>query len=196
MYRVWLGIAAASLFCFSGLPPAKSQDIDQNRQEESPTVTDRNFFLSPPRLINAETTFNGAFSSNAIYFFTLEMPENAGTGLQQVQITQRDASTIARMVRYDVEETQAFVGTPDDRGSEIALAEATFDRDTQTFTATFDPPIPPGTTVTLRLRPKRNPRIGGVYLFGVTAFATGSQQGQFLGYGRLHFYDNDSVPLL
>lgn len=56
----------------------------------------------------------------------------------------------------------------------------------------FDPPVPPATTVTLRLRPERNPRISGIYLFGVTAYPTAAKRGQFLGYGRLHFYDRDS----
>ena len=54
-------------------------------------------------------------------------------------------------------------------------------------TIAFDPPVSPGTTVTVALRAKRNPS-GGVYLFGVTAFPAGERSwGQFLGYGRLHF---------
>lgn len=166
-------------------------------QETPSTSTDRGFFLSPPRLIDAETTFNGAFSSNATYFFTLELPEDAGSSLQRVQITQRESSTRARRVQYDTTATRAFVGTPNDRSTELTISETRFDRDSQTISVSFDPPIPPGTTVTLRLRPERNPRLSGVYLFGVTAYPTGTaNRGQFLGYGRLHFYDNDSQPFL
>lgn len=185
MSRIWRRVAVAGLIWSTG-------GWGQLAWGQEAT---RSFFLSPPRLVDAETTFNGAFSSNAIYFFTLEMPANAGSGLQQVQITQQDSTSQVRMVRYDIEETQAFVGTPSDRGAELSLGATRFDRETQTLWVSFDPPVPPGTTVTLRLRPKRNPRMSGVYLFGVTAFPVGdSQQGQFLGYGRLHFYDNDSVP--
>lgn len=166
-------------------------------QEASSANSDRGFFSSPPRLIDAETTFNQAFSSNATYFFTLEVPEGAGSGLQQVQITQRDSSTRARRVQYELEATEAFVGTPDDRGAALALGETRFDRDSQTLFVRFDPAVPPGTTVTLRLRPERNPRLSGVYLFGVTAYPAGTgDRGQFLGYGRLHFYDNGSHPFL
>ncbi|MDZ4877634.1 MAG: hypothetical protein CLLPBCKN_007069 [Chroococcidiopsis cubana SAG 39.79] len=51
----------------------------------------------------------------------------------------------------------------------------------------FDPPVSPGTTVTVALRAESNPD-GGIYLFGVTAFpAREKSSGQFLGYGRLHF---------
>jgi Protein of unknown function (DUF2808) len=54
----------------------------------------------------------------------------------------------------------------------------------------FNPPVQPGRKVTIALSPQRNPAYSGVYLFGVTAFPTGEKShGQFLGFGRLHFYD-------
>lgn len=156
---------------------------------------DRSFFLSPPRLLGAETTFNRVANSNAVYLFTLELPENAGSGVQQVQIAQKDGASRARLVLYE-EIAEAFVGTPDDREADLAVAEVGFDRDRQILSIRFDPPIPPGTTFTVRLHPQRNPRLSGVYLFGVTAYPTGAaDRGQFLGYGRLHFYNGDSLPL-
>lgn len=182
MHRTWTGVVLAAVISISVGAPA----IGQAGQE-------RGFFLSPPRLVDAETTFNRVADSNATYFFILELPENAGSPLQQLQITQRDGSSRVRRVQYEVEDTQAFLGTPDDQGNALNLSETRFDRESQTFTVTFDPPVPPGTTLTLRLHPERNPRLGGVYLFGVTAYPAGANRGQFLGYGRLHFYDN-SVP--
>ena len=57
-------------------------------------------------------------------------------------------------------------------------------------TFVFDEPVQPGETVTVRVKAKRNPRVGGIYLFGVTAFPEGGEDspGLYLGSGRLHFY--------
>ena len=68
------------------------------------------------------------------------------------------------------------------------------DSDRQKITITFNPPIPASnelnTKLVVGLRPVRNPRYDGVYLFGVTAFPQGDRpNSQFLGYGRLSFYD-------
>lgn len=58
-------------------------------------------------------------------------------------------------------------------------------------TVAFNPPVQPGKTVTVALRAKKNPTGGGIYLFGIKAFPGGENSyGQFLGYGRLHFYSN------
>ena len=54
-------------------------------------------------------------------------------------------------------------------------------------TVVFDAPIEPGNTVTISVKPKRNPSRGGVYLFGVTAYPTGdNSQGMYLGSGRIY----------
>jgi len=63
---------------------------------------------------------------------------------------------------------------------------------TKAVTVVLDPPVPPGSTMTIRLLPDRNPYIAGYYLFAVRAFPAGDNSyGQFLGYGRLYFYDNE-----
>jgi hypothetical protein len=193
MKGIRLFTVALALGLTAAIPPVLAQPSPTLSPSNS--STDRGFFLSPPRLVKAETTFNAVFSPNAVYFFTLEVPENAGSGLRQVQISQKDGSANARLVRYETDATQAFVGTPKRQGAALGISETRFDRDSQTLTVSFDPVVPPGTTVTLRLRPERNPRISGVYLFGVTAYPSDpNQRGQFLGFGRLHFYDNDSRP--
>jgi hypothetical protein len=203
MHRlIGVGVVAA-VMTGADLQPGLSQSSPQltpEAQLEPPPAANRGFFLSPPRLVDAETTFSRVAYSNAIYFFIVEIPDNAGSPLQQLQIAQRDASTHARRVEYELEDTQAFFGTPDDRGDDLNLSNTQYDRQSQTLTVRFEPPIPPGTILTLRLRPERNPRMSGVYLFGVTAYPTGTpergqERGQFLGYGRLHFYDSDSAPI-
>ena len=83
------------------------------------------------------------------------------------------------------------MGTRDRKGTKLKLGEVTREKDTKTVLVTFDPPVPPGKTITIGLRPVKNPMFSGIYLFGVTAFPQGEKShGQFLGFGRLHFYDS------
>ena len=148
------------------------------------------YFERPPLLNNATTTRNTASVSNPTYYFTLTVPENAGESLGQVSIAQNAGDSFMRSVEYDTEETRAFWGTPRDRGEALTLADTSFDPETHTVTVAFDPPVPPGSIVTIGLEADRNPRQGGVYLFGVTAYPNGeSPYGQFLGYGRLQIYE-------
>lgn len=153
------------------------------------------YFEHPPSLVSAATTERRTSDSSAYYYFTLTIPADAGEPLRQVEIAQRDGSTQGRLVQFNAEDSRAFMGTRRDRGDEISLGENQFNRDAQTLSIVFEPPVPPGTTVTLELQPKRNPRQDGIYLFGVTAYPPGSDPyGQFLGYGRLQFDGSDRSP--
>jgi hypothetical protein len=155
------------------------------------------YFDHPPTLVNAVTTERRTTSSSATYYFTLTVPEDAGEPLQRVAIAQKDGSSFDQIVRYDTEETRAFLGTHRNRAGTVAVGSTTFDQDSQTVSVVFDPPVLPGKTVTIGLRPTRNPSLDGVYLFGVTAYPAGEKAyGQFLGYGRLDFDKSDSDFLL
>ncbi len=144
------------------------------------------YFNSPPRLAGASTTQNSVYAWSATYYFELEVPENAGEPLQQVTIAQEEGS---ETVRFSEKETEAFEG--DRTQNKLGLGAVTSDRKTRAVTVQFNPPVPPGKKVTIALSPERNPAYSGVYLFGVTAFPPGEKtHGQFLGFGRLHFYDN------
>jgi len=143
------------------------------------------YFAQPPRLLKASTTFNSARAWGATYYFTLQVPSNAGEPLQRLMIQQRQGPDT---VQFDLDDTRAFEA--DNRDQKFTLGEIERDRKERSVTLAFDPPIPPGKTVTVGLRPHYNPAVGGVYLFGVTAFPAGEKShGQFLGFGRLHFYD-------
>ncbi|MCU0565141.1 MAG: DUF2808 domain-containing protein [Oculatellaceae cyanobacterium Prado106] len=156
----------------------------------------RVYFVQPPRLLSLSTSENRASASTATYDLTLTIPEDAGEPLQRVVIEQRDGDSNLRNISFDPTDVEAFVGERGDRGEPIPLGETTFDRETQTLSVQFNPAVLPGTTVILRLEPRRNPRSEGVYLFGITAFPPGeTAYGQFLGYGRLHFYSSgDPFP--
>lgn len=144
-------------------------------------------FKKPPNLVSVTTTYNEADVWGATYYFTLELPENAGEPLQRVTINQIEG---IEDIRFELEKTQAFEGTSRHKRERLTLKEVTNDAKTKTISVTFDPPVVPGKTFTIALRPIRNPEIGGVYLFGVTAFpAVEKPYGLYLGPGRLHFYD-------
>jgi Protein of unknown function (DUF2808) len=147
----------------------------------------KTYFTQPPTLVDAETTINSIYAWGATYYFRLKLPENAGEPMQRVTIHQYEGGD---KVGFDLKES--FVSTISSSGEQKRLdAEITVsDRDPRMITISFTSPIPPGNVLSIGLRPYSNPRNSGIYLFGVTAFAVGeSAHGQFLGYGRLQFYD-------
>lgn len=146
------------------------------------------FFEKSPRLIEAFTTFSDAGVWGAKYYFTLHLPENAGEPLEKITVQQRQG---LEDIKFRIDRTFAFVGQPNRKQEAIAIQQVDRDRETQAITLTFDPPIEPGTTFSFALKPQKNPKYGGVYIFGVTAYPAGSQSnGTYLGIGRFHFYHN------
>lgn len=155
-------------------------------------VRGTNYFVSPPRLVGASTTQNSVYAWSATYYFTLDVPENAGEPLRRVTIAQNEG---ADRVRFNLKETEAFDG---DRRSDtkLGLGDITLDEKTKAVNVIFNPPVPPGKRVTIALSPYQNPAYGGVYLFGVTAFPAGEPAyGQFLGFGRISIYESNFRPL-
>ncbi len=150
------------------------------------------YFAEPPRLVKAATTYNEVYLWGATYYFTVSLPENAGEPLQKLTINQHEG---VDHIHFDLKNSFAFEGTRSHKEQKIELKNVVSDRKTRTVSLTFDPPVSPGQTITIGLKPWQNPTTSGVYLFGVTAFPRGEKShGQFLGFGRLHFYShgNDS----
>lgn len=148
----------------------------------------KTYFTSPPRLEGASATQNTAYFWGSTYYFTLILPDNAGEPLQSVRIRQEASPDYPR---FDLRDTRAYEGPRNRLGAELPLKNVTFDPQTRDITITFDQPVAPGRTVTIGLYATRNPDVGGVYLYGVTAFPAGAQPyGQFLGYGRIQIYDS------
>ncbi|WP_416670897.1 DUF2808 domain-containing protein [Egbenema bharatensis] len=179
-----LAVAASLTLGAIGLPVRSTQAVELQDGQT--------YFVRPPMLDDITTTQNTVLAWRPTYYFTLTMFEDAGESLGRVEISQRDGSSAARLIRYS-EDTIAFEGTPRNRGNEIPVRETRFDRESQTVTVIFDSPVPPATVVTVGLKPQRNPRLSGVYLFGVTAYPEAEfAAGQFLGYGRLSFYGREN----
>ncbi len=145
-------------------------------------------FKKPLELISTTTTYQETDVWGARYYFTLFLPENAGESLERVTINQRQGF---EDIQFRLQDTRAFEGTAGKKGARFTLKEVTKDPQSLTISLMFDPPVQPGKTVTIELHPVRNPSVGGVYIFGVTAFpAVENPYGLYLGVGRLHFYDS------
>ncbi|MEH2377193.1 DUF2808 domain-containing protein [Nostoc sp.] len=153
------------------------------------------YFVQPPKLVKATTTYKDVNVWGGTYYFTINLPENAGESLQKVTIAQKEG---VENIDYNLNDTRAFVGTSDAYGglrlrkeTRLKLGPVTNERKTRTVSVNFDPPVTPGQTITIALRPVSNPSFSGVYLLGVTAFPVGEKShGQFLGFGRFQFYSN------
>ena len=147
-------------------------------------------FVRPPQFLSAFTTNDSVMRRNATYFFTLDLPTDADAPLQSVVIAPQNLTRYLQP--YRLEQTVAFEGTPGDVHSELGVGNVSIDEDTKAVTVNFDPPIAPGKLVTIGLRPRRNPRLDGIYVFRVIAVPVGDQpQTHIAGHGRLNFIDND-----
>lgn len=147
----------------------------------------RIFFESSPTLVNFFATFQSVRAWGAKYYVTIALPPSLGAPLGTVTIQQQpNIQTIA----FLVDQTFAFLGDRNQRGEKLTLKSTTFDPNTQTITVIFDPPVPPGNTVSIGLKPVQNPDYGGIYQFGITAYPPGDNSpGLALGVGRLTIYE-------
>ncbi len=143
-------------------------------------------FNKSPRLVNVVTTLSGIRVDGAKYYFTIELGENVGEPLQKLTIKQSQGSEI---INYYLDETIAFEGEPINRGQSLSISRTKQNLDNHEITILLDPPLEPGTTFTVALKPKRNPQEPGVYQFSISAYPTGEKpQGLYIGLGRLQFY--------
>ncbi|MGQ4650299.1 DUF2808 domain-containing protein [Lyngbya aestuarii] len=147
------------------------------------------WFEKSPRLLEVTTTYKQIYLRGATYYFTLKLPEDAGEPLGRVVINQRQGFDD---IRFNLEDTLAFLETPQNRGQSLTLKEITQEPEMEGISVTFDKPVAPGETITIGLRPLRNPTTSGFYTFGVTAFPAGEQaEGIYLGSRNLYFTDSD-----
>ena len=148
---------------------------------------ERSFFRKSPRLLKVMTTYGEVSVRVAKYYITIDLPEDAGQSLGNVTISQRQGF---QQFVFIPDETFAFIGTRNQRGEAINISRVDYNpRNKNTISITFDPPIPPGNTFTLGLKPESNPDYDGIYLLGITAYPVGEKpEGLYLGVGRLTFY--------
>ncbi len=161
---------------------AESTVSETKQTEYIPQVA----FRKAPRLLDIYATFNAVRMRSARYYFDITIPEDAGAPLQKVEIELRKGQ---KKIYYRLEKTVAYLGTHRRKGNQLALATTMRDEETGIITVEFANPLPPGSTFTVGLKPKRNPDYSGVYVFGVTAFPQGENSyGLYLGSRSIHFY--------
>ena len=117
----------------------------------------------------------------------MSIPEGIGEPLKRVVFQQRTGS---EEIEFKPEQTKAYLNRSRDEEDLINLT-TTFNEETGEVVVEFAKPVPIGSELSIGIKPRENPEIGGVYLFGVTAFPRGEKsRGLYLGAGRLHFFDS------
>lgn len=121
------------------------------------------------------------------HYITVVLPEGADARLGGLSVEQIRGSDFS--FPYDVRATRAFYGRP--RHEEAAVpVQAVFDEGSRRFQLTFPEPVSPGRTLTVVLRPWRNPGVADTYLFQVTAYPAGpSPVASPVGVATLRIYD-------
>jgi hypothetical protein len=168
----WLAIFATGVVGLWPLPAAAVRFADGTVQ-----------FAGVPSLGKVSTTDNQAYAWSATYLFTLQVPGDASEPLGQVILQQTEG---VDEIEFNLKRTYAYLNGDRNQRTPVEATQVKPD----TLELVFNPPIPSNSTVTLGLRPYTNPRTGGVYLFGVTTAPAGEKvRSQFIGTGRLQFYD-------
>ncbi|MDJ0732440.1 MAG: DUF2808 domain-containing protein [Crocosphaera sp.] len=180
MFKTLLGIISSTIFLNSPLLALN-------------TGNNQTLFDYSPRLLDAVTTLSRIRVQGATYYFTVYLPTDVGESLQQLTLQQTQGLDT---IYFYLDDTFAFEGKPIHRDHDLNIARVKRNLDNNTITVIFDPPISPGKTFTIALKPKSNPEMSGNYQFAITAYPAGDNpQGLYLGLGRLHFHQKgDRFP--
>lgn len=147
------------------------------------------FFTRPPWKVDLVSFYTTIWQPWAQYYFTVEMPVDAGASLGGLTIQQTRG--VDTNFNFSVDRTRAFLGRPRREGPAVPV-QASFDQAARQFTIRFPEPIPPGGTVTVVLKPWNNPAYSDTYMFQVTAYPAGENPSPApLGFGTLRIYDPD-----
>lgn len=170
-----LPMAALTLMLAAALPAAHALEVGGRTQ-----------FVRAPWKVALTSYTTNAGQSPAEYFFTLSLDDQAGASLGGMTIQQvRGADW---QFPFAVERTRAFLGVPRREGRRITV-QASFEPGARRFNLSFPEPIPPGTTVTVSLRPWFNPIQADTYLFQVSAIPAGPDPVPSpVGVGTLRIY--------
>ncbi len=180
----FIGLSSLACGCLlSSLMFSTSAQAETLKEEQS-------FFHHTPYLIQGSGT-NVSPAANATVTFSIKVPDNAGESLKAITI---NPITNVESIDFKEADTRAVIGEDYASGTPLTLSSIGGEQDPndESTTLVFDQPIEPGDTVTVRLKVKKNPLYGGIYLLKVTAFP-GNQNGLGLPLGnvRLHFWRSD-----
>ncbi|MGM3307119.1 DUF2808 domain-containing protein [Anabaena sp. WFMT] len=141
-------------------------------------------------LLTAETTYNQTSAWGATYNFTIKLPAStANVPLKQVALTQIEG---LETIDFDEKNSIAFVETNGQK-EKLGVILAKDENQPQTLIVTFDQPVVAGKTITIGLKPFRNPTYEGIYQFRVQIVPSGQMTNNLVvGTARLQFYGNTS----
>lgn len=140
------------------------------------------FFERFPSLTRAATSNYSTSYNFARYIFEVNVPPDSGEPLGGLVIGIPDGPDRVRVPSRDM------IRAVSSDGAVLDFAQVSLED--RNIRLVFDRPVPPGQKVTIEFYPMRNPRIGGTYLFEVSAFPSGSApRTQFLSFGRVTFYE-------
>lgn len=122
------------------------------------------------------------------YYITVELEAGAGASLGSLRL--RQIRGVDRQFPFLTRRTQAFLGRPRREGRSVPVRSA-FDAQTRTITVEFPEPVPPGSTVTVKLVPWTNPMQSDTYLFAAEVLPAGpNPQPSPAGVATLRIYEN------
>jgi hypothetical protein len=143
------------------------------------------YFNRAPQLVN--TSGYGRLAPFATDFvFSIYTPPDAGEPLQRIDIDLGDfgPELVISQVRV------ALLDRVSEAPPTIARTTERTEAGRRILSLVLSQPVAPGRTVAVDLRTAQISRLGGVYLFGITAFPRGEKaHGQFLGFGRVRIID-------
>ncbi len=172
MYKTILGIISSTLILNSPVLALK-------------TGNNQTLFDYSPRLLDAVTTSSRIRMEGATYYFTVYLPKDVGESLQQLTLQQTQGLDT---ISFYLDDTIAFEGRPVNREQHLNIARVKRNLDNNKISLIFEPPISPGKTFTIAMKPKTNPEMAGNYQFAITVYPAGENpQGLYLGLGRLIF---------
>jgi len=149
----------------------------------------KTYFARPPWSVDLISYYTTVWEPWAEYYFSLSLAPDAGASLGELEITQTRG--VDRTFPFNLEATRAFLGRPRQQGAPVPV-EASFDQSQRSFRMRFPQPVPPGSTLTVMLKPWNNPVMADTYMFRVTAFPAGPDPSPTpLGYGTLRIYMPD-----
>ncbi|MEB3234961.1 MAG: DUF2808 domain-containing protein [Cyanobacteriota bacterium] len=151
----------------------------------------KTYFSKPPWSVDLISYYTTVWEPWAEYYFTLKLDPEAGAALGGLRITQTRG--VDRWFPFNVAGTRAFLGRPRQQGAPVPVV-ASFDPASRSFSLNFPEPVPPGSTLTVMLKPWNNPSMADTYMFEVMAYPSGPDPSPTpLGYGTLRIYMPDRI---
>jgi hypothetical protein len=173
-----------ALLLTAALPPAPLE-----RRAAAVEIRGSTYFVKAPFQLSLITYSSNISQPWPEYYLTIPIPEQAGAALGALEVQQIGGAD--RQFDFDASRTRAFIGRPRREGRVVPV-EASFDNARRQFLIRFPQPPVPGETVTVSLRPVRNPIVADTYLYTVRAFPVGPQPvASPVGVGRVRIYTPD-----